>query len=431
MKTVMILGRQPAIGLAELESLYSAEHIRPVESYAAVLDTNVDFDRIGGSSKAAEILDIIESTDWRDIQKHLEYTVPERLRDLPKGKLSLGLSTYGFDISPKKILATGLNLKKVIRLADRSTRLVPNDKPALNSAQVLHNKLTSPLGWELLLIKDGRKTILARTTHEQNIEDYALRDRGRPMRDARIGMLPPKLAQIIVNLAKPEQSRSLRLAPGAKSEVQPESLAYPVRNGTLGQTKRTGDQKLKVLDPFCGTGVILQEAGLMGYGVYGTDIDERMVEYSQKNLHWLTTKSSYDGSSSRFEVADATMYHWPHEYDVIAAETYLGRAFTSPPAPDMLEKNRRDCDTIIRKFLMNVYSQTKPGFRLALALPAWALPHSNSKIPIATFLHLPLLDSLDELGYNQLEFEHAAQQNLIYHRDGQIVGRELVVLTRK
>ncbi len=40
----------------------------------------------------------------------------------------------------------------------------------------------------------------------------------------------------------------------------------------------------KVLDPFCGTGGILIEAGLCGVAVYGTDIQSKMVEGSEENL---------------------------------------------------------------------------------------------------------------------------------------------------
>jgi len=40
----------------------------------------------------------------------------------------------------------------------------------------------------------------------------------------------------------------------------------------------------KVLDPFCGTGGILIEAGLCGIGVKGLDIQEEMVEGTEKNL---------------------------------------------------------------------------------------------------------------------------------------------------
>lgn len=39
-----------------------------------------------------------------------------------------------------------------------------------------------------------------------------------------------------------------------------------------------------VLDPFCGTGGILIEAGLCGIGVHGLDIQEKMVEGSRENL---------------------------------------------------------------------------------------------------------------------------------------------------
>lgn len=423
MQTIMILGRQPGIALAELESLYGAGNVRAVEKHAAVVDDKVDFARIGGSSKAAKPLTTLDTTHWGEIQKHLENNVPKHLHHLGEGKLRLGISVYGFDVSPQRITATGLNLKKVIRASGRSVRLVPNNEPALNSAQVIHNKLSEPAGLELLIIKDGNKTILAQTLAEQDIEAYALRDRGRPMRDARIGMLPPKLAQIIVNLAVPTQSRSVVGTQDTKSEMQPESLSDPARNGILSSDNRRGDRKLKVLDPFCGTGVILQEAGLMGYGVYGTDLDERMVDYARQNLDWLTQKTEYSGHDSRFEIADATSYRWPHQYDAIASETYLGRAFTTAPQAEMLEKNRRDCDTILSKFLKNVYVQTKPGFRMSLAVPAW---FANSQIH-----RLPLLDSLGELGYNRIEFERAASKDLIYHRDGQIVGRELIVLSRK
>jgi tRNA (guanine10-N2)-dimethyltransferase len=44
------------------------------------------------------------------------------------------------------------------------------------------------------------------------------------------------------------------------------------------------------LDPFCGTGGILIEAGLMGLKIKGSDIDQRMVEGCRKNLESLNLK---------------------------------------------------------------------------------------------------------------------------------------------
>jgi tRNA (guanine10-N2)-dimethyltransferase len=46
----------------------------------------------------------------------------------------------------------------------------------------------------------------------------------------------------------------------------------------------TGIKKGKIFDPFCGTGGILIEAGLMGLNTEGYDIDERMLEGAEKNL---------------------------------------------------------------------------------------------------------------------------------------------------
>ena len=45
-----------------------------------------------------------------------------------------------------------------------------------------------------------------------------------------------------------------------------------------------------VLDPFCGTGGILIEAGIIGAKVIGTDIDEKMVRGTRKNLEYCNIK---------------------------------------------------------------------------------------------------------------------------------------------
>lgn len=384
---IYILGRQPAIGLAELESLYGADKIRSIGAWAAAVESEkpIDFARIGGAVKAAKLLTSLPTTDLSEAQKYLEETVGSHLTYLPEGKLKLGLSIYGFKVSPAKITAMGLSLKKVIRAHGRSVRLVPNVEISLNSAQVLHNKLTGELGWELLLVRDKNQTILAQTTAVQDIDAYTLRDRGRPQRDPRVGMLPPKLAQTIINLA-----------------------------GGAGTGSR-------LLDPFCGTGVILQEAAFMGYQVYGTDLEERMIRYSRDNLNWLT-----DTHNIHFDwylhKGDAVGTSWQQPIDLVASETYLGRPFTSEPSSEILQKTINDCDTIIKKFLVNIAPQVKFGTRFCLAVPAWFV---GKRI-----FHLKTLDHLKDLGYNRISFVHSANQDLVYRRDGQTVGRELLIITR-
>lgn len=392
--SLCILGRQPNLGLAELESLYGADAINPIGDTAALLDKDpaeIAFAFLGGTVKFCKLLTELDTVSWPDIQKFLINAIPEHAKLLPAGKLRLGLSVYGLNAKPNQITGAALEVKKILR-AERPVRIVPNKEMALNSAQVLHNQLTSELGWELVFVRHGKKTIVAQTIAEQDIESYAKRDHGRPKRDAKVGMLPPKLAQILINLASGDA-----LAPGC---------------GPTKPLDRT------ILDPFCGTGVVLQEALLMGYKAYGTDLEPRMIDYSQTNLEAL----GFNNKSWRLNSGDATVFQWS-DFNLIAAEAYLGRPFSVQPSKKEVIAVVQDVNTITKKFLENLAKQIKPGFRLCLALPAW---HVGKSIK-----HLPVLDHLTDMGYNRVSFVHAGDKDLVYHRAGQVVGRELVTLIRK
>ena len=403
MQSLCILGRQPALGLAEVESLYGAEHISEVSDHVTALDINVDdiaFGRLGGSTRLGRVLATVPTNLWKDTEKQLARSLVDIARTLPEGKLQLGISVYGIPITPQKLTATGLTLKKIVRgKTGRSLRLVPNTDLELNTAQVLHNHLTDTVGVEFLVCAtaDG-KTIIAQTVAVQDIDSYTLRDRGRPRRDARVGMLPPKLAQIIINLAV--------------SSVDPSHRAV-------------------ILDPFCGTGVILQEASLMGFDIYGTDLEPRMIEYTKANLTWLNTLPFHsvtphgdDDTYFTLEQGDATDHVWKPQPTFVACEAYLGRPFTATPAHDVLEQTVSDVNRILKQFLRNIHTQLPADGRLCVAVPAWQLQPN-------TFRHLPLLDSLEEIGYNRVSFEHVRDSDLLYYRDDQIVARELLVLRRK
>ncbi|HVX23958.1 MAG TPA: methyltransferase domain-containing protein [Candidatus Saccharimonadales bacterium] len=412
MQSVLILGRQPELGLAELESLYGADKLRPIADGRAVI-VDVDpcllaFDRLGGSVKFCKLLTILDTTNWSKIEKFLLDVSPGHASTMPEGKMRLGLSVIGLPLKPKQLEVTGLKLKKAIRTTGRNVRLVPNNDLELNSAQVLHNQLTGPTGWELYFLRDGEKTVVVQTVKVQDITAYTRRDRERPKRDTKVGMLPPKLAQIILNLAS-----------GAIPEPQLQNIC----DIPAGQAVPRTILHQTVLDPFCGTGVVLQEALLMGYDVLGSDLEPRMVDYTQANLKWLGSFTADLPDSYTVEAGDATNYEWTNPVDLVASEVYLGRPFTSAPNAEILSQTVSECNLIIKKFLQNIHSQLKPGTRLCLAVPAW---RTNGQ-----FRHLPLIDSLSDLGYNRLSFEHLRDANLLYYREDQLVARELLVITRK
>ncbi len=393
MQSIFILGRQPAIGRAELESLYGADRIQPLSDTVVISDVlpdDVQFRRLGSSVKFGAFLGIIKKAAMPSLHLQLESYINRCVESIGDGKVQLGISAYGVKTSPKQLMAIGLNLKKALRSKGYSVRLTPNQEAELSSAQVLHNHLTGERGIELLLVRHGADIIVGRTVGVQDITAYARRDQERPKRDAFVGMLPPKLAQTIINLG-------------------------------VGQLEPS--QERVVLDPFCGTGVVLQEALLMGYGAYGTDLETRMVDYSTKNLAWLSEKYQTPGEIP-IETGDATSFTWEHPFTVVACEAYLGHPLTHWPRPEKLQQIIGTCNVIIEKFLRNISSQMPSGSRLCVAVPAWINP--NGKIH-----HLPALDHLEKMGYNRVSFMHAGEAELVYYRSDQTVARELLVITRK
>lgn len=387
--TICILGRQPAIGLAELEALYGSDAIRPVGKTAALVDADIHFKRLGGTLKAGSIITTVHGTDPQKAFAWLQKNLPAHIEKVD-GKLKLGVSLYNFSMQVARLNANTLTLKKVFKQKGQSVRVVPNTEPQLSSAQTYHNNLTDERGCEIMVIRDGDSMIISRATDVQGIDAYRKRDQERPHRDNFVGMLPPKLAQIIVNF-------SVWSLPPSKKQYT-------------------------ILDPFCGTGVVLQEASLMGYALYGTDLNEKMVRYTEGNMKWLFERYPIQ-TPQRYETADATDHTWTKPVDAIACEGYLGHPFASEPTKEALMETIQTCNVIMRKFLRNLKGQIEPGTPICIAMPSWFVRGAVH--------HLPLLDDLENLGYNRIDFVHANRDGLIYHRQDQVTGRELVVLTKE
>lgn len=373
MKYLAVLGRQPKISLAELESLFSGVRLVSPELAEFESEKTLNLMRLGGTQKIAV---------------PINKSMADFLRDLPSdGKITLGLSDYSRGTTAFKAQGEALKLKRSLTKMGRSVRIVPNKEPMLSSATSFHNQLWKPNKIEL--IKLGKD--FYRVVGVQNIETYAMRDQGRPARDAKVGMLPPKLAQILIN------------------------LCGDLPEGTT------------LLDPFCGTGVVLQEAALMGYVVQGTDLNERMVEYTQKNLQWALGQREMhtpklDGF--RVEQGDAMSFQWNQPIDAVACETYLGRPMSLPPAEIKLKQEKQECGGIILGFLKNLAKQVKSGTPVVIAVPAWLRTNG-------AYERLDILDEIDNLGYNVKSFKNLEQKDLLYQRAGQVVAREIIVLRKK
>jgi tRNA G10 N-methylase Trm11 len=422
---VAILGRQPALGIAELERVFGGKNVTPLSPSAALIDTaNLEIQRLGGTLKAGRVVLDINSGDWSKLSNKIIQKYTQEWSSVDS-KITLGVSVYGFSASAREVQKLGITLKQKLKKAGVSLRLVPNKEPALSTATSHHNKLgLSDNKVELLIVraKSGRM-VVAESTGAQNITAYAKRDQQRPKRDAFVGMLPPKLAQIMINLTGLGKREAVSLLSGdVPAEGEPSATGvYPVERPLKGNDAASLSLP-RILDPFCGTGVILQEAALQGYAVYGTDLAEKMVRYSRDNLNWLAD-SHHITFDWYLHEGDATNTKWQQPIDVVVAETYLGQPFSAPPSPAKLDEVRGNCNQIITGFLKNIGSQISSGTPLCIAVPAWRAKDGS-------FTHLPLIATIAQLGFRPHEFHNVSQNDLVYYREDQVVARELLVLVK-
>ena len=61
---------------------------------------------------------------------------------------------------------------------------------------------------------------------------------------------------------------------------------------------------------------------------------------------------------------------------------------------------------------------------VTIAVPAWLGPDGR-------YERLNILDEIENLRYNVVRFKNLRQKDLLYHRDGQVVAREIIVLRKK
>ena len=449
MKYAFVLGRLPALSVAEIlavmEKLEIKYQIKTVSPKTLVLDIEkeIDFKRIlktmGGTVKIMKLGRFPE--EFSDIQNIIKHLALEKANQL-NNKIIIGYSVYSTDKTEKNkfnqisksIKKKLIALKKELKKEGIACRIItPKDyEMELSSASIINNKILEK-GIDLNFIitssrplfhkREDIELALGKTVAIQDIESYKQRDYERPCREAKIGMMPPKLAQIMLNLAQ-------------------------VKEGQL------------ILDPFCGTGVILQEALLMGCRIIGSDFNEKQVQNSKNNLGWLKENYLSDQFPSREElemgfpigsthpqppperglqILKIDAMHLakkinPLSVDAIITETTLGPIYTKPPVPKEIRKNFKKLEKVYLKFLTQAKKVLKPDARIVMAVPCYQTRSGK-------FILMPIVDIFKKTGYSVKEPvpedilaklgstpEITSRNTLIYSRRDQVVGREIIVL---
>lgn len=389
MQTFFILGSHPELAKAEILSVVGLNTKVIIESPTVlILDLPDQLledlqNRLGGTIKIGTVIDEFQGSDPRVCTDTI---IKKATCAVGKNKITFGLSTYdlGNPKAVRKITQSfkvmGGGIKNRLKETGRPVRFVMAKDEALTSVVVETNGLCES-GGEFCLLATDTTIILGRTSTVQNFKAWSDRDFGRPARDSRSGMLPPKLARMMINL----------------TGVDPISST--------------------ILDPFCGSGTVLMEATLMGFKkIIGSDVSEKAVADSKINTDWLykqkflspiTKNSDIELFVSKAEKLDEKIQQ---PVNVIVAETYLG-----PPRRNneraQMEKMISELMMMYKTSLQSLATILKPGGIMVIAFPAFVIKND--------VIRLPLKKMIESVG---LMFD----QSWIYKRPDQMTAREIV-----
>lgn len=409
-----ILGRKHLLSIAELCSVLGPKakiiDITP-EALIAELPEPLEhpqqsLDRLGGTISIAEIFG--ESKKEKSaIVPTLAKFFTEKFEGRPN-KLNYGISLSSFTEKHEEILKkTLILLKKELVKADLKSRFINKNFRNVETAAIHGEKLLED-GAHITIIQGNHHYFYGNTKALQNLEKYSQRDYERPGRDAHLGMLPPKLAQIMINLG------------GVTSINEPVS------------------QEKVLYDPFAGIGTVLTEGLLLGYKVLGSDINEEALKKAQKNIDWTLQKYNLIRPQPRLFTKDATQLSRKelHEkIDLIVTESYLGPPVSQFPVPENMRKTFNHIRETVFRFFKAIKPLLKPGTPVVISLLAYKrtdryifVENLVEDIQALGFHAEPLIPKELTTKYNIRSFQRLG---LIYDRPDQIVCREIWKFTTK
>ncbi len=305
-KYFFVLGSNNDLSLAEIKALFPNNTwykygTVAISEFQAELNIANLINSLGGIIKIGEIVSEFSLANRRALSDGVKNEIIlSAKKNEAEGKFNFGFSFYEDNRVPGDFFKLGLAVKKDLKSIGISSRMVTSREKILSSVVVEQNNLISK-GVELCLITDKKGVFVGKTLAVQPFKALSSRDFGRPQRDDHSGMIPPKLAQIMINLARRDD--------------------------------KDYDKKI-LLDPFCGSGTILTEAYLMNFKkIIGSDLSDKAVSDSIKNIDWIIDWANKGEGQEKekniFEVFQSDVLNLDDKIeessvDYIVCEPYLG-----------------------------------------------------------------------------------------------------------
>jgi tRNA G10 N-methylase Trm11 len=242
----------------------------------------------------------------------------------------------------------------------------------------------------------------------QPFDEWGKRDFGRPARDDHNGMLPPKLATILINLCGVE----------AKGRSP---LPTPTDVFTL-------------LDPFCGSGTVLTEGINLGIKkLIGTDLSDKCISDTEQNVKWMLQQSEFVETQNfasphqtkhlkptisifQTDVRDLSKKINPESIDAIATEPTLGKPLRGHEKKHELEVQAKELKELFIKAFTEFYKILKPGGKIVFVIPRFKYG--------GEWIRIDCVEAIKRIGFTILPLL-PEEEFILYARPNQHVGREI------
>ncbi|OQB44239.1 MAG: DNA methylase [Parcubacteria group bacterium ADurb.Bin159] len=394
-----ILGHNFILSIGEIMSLVKKNFEIEEESKnvlilkCPVFDLNDFQKKLGGTIKLGEIKTCLPLTQFSKISPLIFSLLP-----LTAKKIYFGFSIYPIEeTAPLKnfnqlIKDLSLKIKKDLKEKNISSRWVASKEPSLSSVVVKKNNLDKPeKGVEFVILVSKNKFYLGKTAAWQDFEKEKYFDFGRPSRPIKSGLLPPKLARLLINLSQVE-----------KDEI--------------------------ILDPFCGSGTILSEAIGLGYKkIIGADINKKALNRTKENINWLTrqTKEKINFQLLLSDVQNISKKIPSSSIGAIITEPYLGPLKT-PSSETKILYLISDLSHLYLNAFKEFRKILKPKAKVVIISPVFLLKNKKYFLPLKDKIKKQEWEIINPLK-NSKKFNNVP---LIYHQPDQKIWREILIFQK-
>lgn len=417
MRYFFILGSNPVLSTAEITSLLDGRYFTVTEMYKQALivdatgekalDPGAMMRRLGGTVKIGTITDEGTALSPTDLKEKMLAGLAQRVTHV--GNATFGLSVYSLIPEQPMTHATnvaskykdvGMNVKRTLKEAGCAARWVKAQTgPSITSASVGNNKLLQE-GAEFVILAKKDGYYFGHTDIIQPYEEFSTVDFGRPSRDMNQGMLPPKLARIMINLLH---------------------VSRPIED-------------VVIMDPFCGSGTVITEALRMGFHkLFGSDKNPGAIEATKKNIAWLQEQKLIPKEEAYVVLTPSDSRNVRQtiplkSLDAIVTEPFLGPSLRGTEKRGDLQKSLSELQHLYYQSLSAWRPLLKDDAPVVMALPVFIYGAERHGVNASEF---------EGLGYKaetllpasiltRLGTRETKNHGLLYGRNDQHVWREIV-----